>query len=100
MGTKHDAKMALAVKYLPYLGTDKYSAEALQKEFYRLGLSFDIFTSSERIYVSLSGLEESFTEGLTLFEHILKNVQSDEKALESLIDDAFKQREDAKKDKK
>ena len=99
MGTKHDAKMALAVKYLPYLGTDKYSAEELQKEFYRLGLSFDIYTASERIYVSLSGLEESFTEGLVLFEHILKNAKPDETALKGLIDDVFKKREDAKKDK-
>ncbi len=100
MGSKHSKKMALAIDYLPYLGTDKYTAEQLQEEFYKLGLSFDIFTSPERIYVSLSGLEESFEEGLQLFEHILANVKPDEAALENMIQGVLKKREDAKLDKR
>jgi predicted Zn-dependent peptidase len=100
MGKWADKKLSFAVSYLPYLGTDKYSAAELQQEFYKLGLSFDVFTNEERSYVVLSGLEESFTEGVRLFEHILKNVKKDEKALKNMVDDILSRRENDKKDKR
>lgn len=99
MGTDHDKKMAVAVKYLPFLGTDKYTAAELQQEFYKLGVSFDVFSSTDRLYVSLSGLEESFEKGIDLFEHILANVQPDEKALTDMIDGILKERTDNKLNK-
>ncbi|OWY23334.1 insulinase family protein [Sphingobacteriales bacterium UPWRP_1] len=99
MGANHNKKLALAIKYLPYLGTSKYSAEQLQKEFYKLGVSFDIFSSADRVYVSLSGLEESFEPALKLFEHILANVQPDEEALANMVDGILKERTDNKKNK-
>jgi zinc protease len=99
MGTDHDKKLALAVKYLPYLGTSKYSAEELQKEFFRLGLSFDVFSSRDKSYITLEGLDESFEEGLKLFEHILSSVITDPQAYIDLVDGIMKERSDAKKEK-
>lgn len=99
MGSNNNKKMALAIQYLPYLGTNKYSAEQLQKEFYKLGVSFDIFSSAERVYVSLSGLEESFEPALKLFEHVLANVQPDDEALNNMVDGILKERLDNKKNK-
>jgi len=99
MGTNHNKKLGLAIKYLPYLGTDKYTAEQLQKEFYKLGVSFDIFSSADRVYVSLSGLEESFEAGLKLFEHVLANIKPDQEALDNMIDGVLKERNDGKKNK-
>ncbi len=99
MGTDNDKKLGLAIEYLPYLGTDKYTAEDLQKEFFKLGLSFDVFNSRDRIYVTLSGLDESFEEGVKLFEHILTSVQPNDQALADRIDGILKQRSDAKKNK-
>ncbi|MEM1220277.1 MAG: pitrilysin family protein, partial [Bacteroidota bacterium] len=87
MGRNNDQYMALAIAYLPYLGTSKYSPEALQKEFFRLGLSFDVTTTSDRMYVSLSGLDESFAEGVALFEHILADVQGNQEALDNVVKD-------------
>lgn len=100
MGTDHDQKTALAVEYLPYLGTEKYTAEQLQGEFYKLGLSFEVSSSANRTYIQLSGLEESLTKGVELFEHILANVKPDEAALNDMIDGILKERVDAKKDKR
>ena len=100
MGKNSDKTMALAISYLPFLGTDKYTAAQLQQEFYKLGLSFDVFSNDDRSYVTLSGLEESFTEGVKLFEHILKNVKGDDKALKNLIADILAKRENDKKDKR
>ncbi|MBL7818791.1 MAG: insulinase family protein [Saprospiraceae bacterium] len=100
MGKNADKTLALAISYLPFLGTDKYSAAQLQQEFYKLGLSFDVFSNDDRSYVTLSGLEESFTEGVKLFEHILKNVKGDEKALKNMVADILAKRENDKKDKR
>lgn len=100
MGTQHNKKLGMAVRYLKYLGTNKYSAAQLKEEFYKLGLNFNVFTSADRVYVSLSGLEESLEAGVKLFEHILANVQPDETALINLKEGVLKERENAKKDKR
>jgi zinc protease len=100
MGRHADMELALALNYLPFLGTEKYSAEALQQEFYKLGLTFDVFSNEDRSYVHLSGLEESFTEGVKLFEHILKNVKADEKAFENMVSDMLSKRDNDKKNKR
>ena len=99
MGTDNDKKIGLAIKYLTYLGTNKYSAADLQKEFFKLGLSFDVFSSRDRVYVYLTGLEDSFEKGIALFEHFLENVVADENALQELIKGIEKERADAKLNK-
>ncbi len=99
MGTDNDQKLGLAIEYLPYLGTEDFTAEELQKEFFKLGLSFDVFSSRDRVYVTLSGLDESFNDGVKLFEHILSSVKPDDKALADQIDGILKGRSDSKKNK-
>lgn len=99
MGSRHDSKLALAIEYLPYLGTDKYSAEELQKELFKLGIELDVFAREERIYVRVRGIEESLEEGIQLLEHMLANAQPDDAKLAELISDKLKEREDEKKSK-
>ncbi|MEJ8756335.1 insulinase family protein [Pontibacter sp. H259] len=99
MGTNNDPKLGMAVNYLKYLGTDKYTAEELQKEFYKLGTSFDVFSSGDQVYVSLTGLDENFEKGLNLFESVLANPKPDQQALNDMIAGMLKTREDAKKNK-
>ena len=96
MGSHHDRDLALAVEYLTYLGTDSYSAAELQQEFFKLGVSFNVNVGQDRVYVSLSGLEESFAEGVELFEHLLSSVQPDEEAYLDMVDGIMKERDDAK----
>ena len=100
MGAFSDKEMAMAVEYLEYLGTDKYSANELQLELFKLGLYYDVYAAQERVYVTLSGLDESIEEGVQLFEHILANVQPDKTALENTILDKLKERDDAKLNKR
>lgn len=100
MGKKHNKKLPLAIQYLPFLGTSKYTAEQLQQEFYKLGLSFDVSSNDDRVYVSLTGLPESFKRGVVLFEHILANAKGDEKALQNMVNDILQKRENAKKSKR
>jgi len=96
MGSYSDKEMALAVEYLEYLGTNKYSANELQLELFKLGLSYSVYAASERVYVSLSGLDESLEEGVKLFEHILANVEPNQEAFENGVQDKLKDRADAK----
>lgn len=100
MGSNHDKTLGLAIDYLPYLGTNKYSAEELLQEFFKLGLSFDVNSGADQVYVSLSGLDESYEEGVKLFEHILANVEPDQAAYDKMVAGVLKSREDSKTNKR
>ncbi len=99
MGKNHIKELPLAVSYLPYLGTDTYSPAELQQEFYKLGLSFDVYSGDDRCYVSIYGLEESAEKGIALLEHILSNVKPDKTAYKKYIKGILKERQDSKHDK-
>jgi len=99
MGTDNDDMIGYAINYLPYLGTDKYTAAQLQQEFFKLGLTFNVFSSRDRVYVSLTGLETSLEKGLELFEHLLNSVKPDAKAYKELVEGISKERVDAKTNK-
>lgn len=100
MGKNSDKELALAISYLPFLGTDKYSPDELKQEFFKLGLTFNVSANNEKVYVTLSGLDESLEEGVALFEHILANVQGNEEALKNLVQDVLLKRENSKKNKR
>lgn len=99
MGKRNDKKLPLAIKYLQYLGTDKYSAQQLSREFFKLGAQFGVNAADEQVYISLSGLNESFGPSFKLFEEFLANLKPDQDALNGLIEQELKGREDAKLDK-
>ena len=100
MGSRHDLLLSLAVNYLPYLGTDKYTAAELEKEFFKYGLNFNVNTSSERTYVSLRGLEKNVEKGIELFEHILANVNADKEKYNEMVNIMLKERADMKTNKR
>ncbi|MAY83115.1 MAG: peptidase M16 [Flavobacteriales bacterium] len=96
MGKNNNVKLDMAVDYLPFLGTDKYSPSEIQQEFYKIGCSFDVFASDDRVYVTLSGLNENFDEGVKLFEHLLANAKPNQEAYDNLVSNTLKGRSDAK----
>ncbi|MEO8761448.1 MAG: insulinase family protein [Bacteroidia bacterium] len=99
MGSNNNKMLPLAMEYLKYLGTSKYTPAQLQEEFYKLACSFDVVSQEEQTYLSLSGLSDNFTKALDLFEHTLANVQPNQEALDNLIQNTIKERDDAKLDK-
>ncbi len=99
LGNFDDPKLKMAVNYLPYLGTAKMSAEDLQKEFFKLGLQFSVGAGQDRVYVSLSGLEENMEKGLKLLEGLLADPKPNEEALGELVKDELQERSDNVKDK-
>lgn len=99
MGTNNDKSLGVAIEYLPYLGTSKYTSEQIQQEFYKLGASFSVNSSAEQVFVNLNGISENFDKAVELFEHLLKDAKADAEVLESLKGDKMKAREDAKLEK-
>ncbi|MFZ9046194.1 MAG: M16 family metallopeptidase [Cyclobacteriaceae bacterium] len=98
-GKNADPKLAIAVQYLEFLGTEEYTAEEFKKELYKIGCSFSVFASTERTYVTLSGLDENMEKATKLFESLLANPVADQEALDKMVDRMFKSRADAKKNK-
>ena len=99
MGNNHDRKLGLAIRYLEYLGTDRYTPEEIKQQFYRTGTSFDVFNSNEQVYVLLTGLSQNMEQGLRLFEELLAQAQPNHQALENLKRDILRQRENNKLNK-
>ncbi len=99
IGSKTDKILPVAIKYLDYLGTGKYSPIELKQEFYKSGCSFSVFSATDKVYITLSGLQEDFTKGLELFEHLLTNAKPNPDALKNLVQDMIKKRADDKLDK-
>ncbi len=99
VGKNADPRLGIAVQYLEYLGTEEYTSEELKQELYKLGCSFSVFASSDRTYVTLSGLDENMEEATRIFESLLANPKADQEALDKMVDRMLKSRSDAKKNK-
>ena len=96
MGKDNDKKLPLAVGYLEYLGTEKYTAEDLRKEFYKIGIENSDNTGYDRSYISISGLQENLHRGLELLEHLLANAVVDDEAYDKSVSRILKSRENSK----
>ncbi|WP_456442210.1 M16 family metallopeptidase [Psychroserpens sp.] len=99
MGSDNDKKLGLAAGYMEYLGTDKYSAEELKKEFYKLGVKYYVSAGAETTYVGLNGLKENLPKGLELLEHLWNNAVPDKEAYDKYVESITKGRVDGKSQK-
>jgi zinc protease len=99
MGKDHDKKLSLAVGYLEYLGTNKYTAEELAKEFYKIGASYSVSAGSDTSYITVSGLQENLDAGLGLIEHLMGNALVDQDAYNNYVAGILKDRQDGKTQK-
>ena len=52
-GNNHNNKLSVALEYLTYLGTSKYTPEEFKQELYKLGCSFSASSSGDRLRVNL-----------------------------------------------
>ncbi|MBK8144684.1 MAG: insulinase family protein [Bacteroidetes bacterium] len=99
VGSLHNRMMPIAMDYLQYLGTNKYSADEISKKFYTLACDFSVNANSEESYVTLNGLQENFDEADALFSHLLQDCMANEVALKEMISGIKKKRSDQKLNK-
>jgi len=94
-----DKKLALAFRYLPYLGTSRYTPEELKKEMYKLAMDFSPYSSSGRTYLSIFGLNETMDRSLALMEELINDAVVNKEAYDNLVNDILKQRANDKLNK-
>lgn len=99
MGKLDNKVLPLAMDYLQYLGTSKYSAEEISKKFYTLACDFGVSAGEEESYVYLDGLQDNYKEALELFEHLLADCKPNQEALNDMISGIKKKRSDSKLNK-
>ncbi|MEN8187751.1 MAG: insulinase family protein [Bacteroidota bacterium] len=99
MGSDNNKKLALAVGYLDFIGTDKLSPEEVKKEFYKLGISYGVSTGGDKSYVTLSGLKENLPKGLELLENLWNNAIADQESYDKYVAKILKSRSDGKTQK-
>jgi predicted Zn-dependent peptidase len=96
MGSWNNLKFDLAVGYLKFIGTDKYSASDFQKELYKYGLDLSVSADKERSYITISGLNSSYDKGVELLEHLIAHAKPDSKAYSDYVGRILKDRLDQK----
>jgi zinc protease len=89
----------LAIGLLDYLGTDKLSAEAVKKEFYKIGVSYSVLAGNDMSYITLTGLENNLPKGIELLENLFKNVKPDQAVYNTRVETILNTRANAKKRK-
>jgi len=96
MGNNNSKKLNVAMKYLDYLGTTKYTAEQLKEEFYKIACSSKISVGDEEMYINLSGLTENIGRAIELLESMFTEPKADQASLDNLVSDILKKRKDNK----
>jgi len=99
MGSDNDKKLALAINYLDYLGTSKYSPEDLKKEFYKYGVEYGVNAGTDRTYVYVTGLQQNLENGVKLFEHLVSDAVANQESYNEYVNSILKSRAKAKKNK-
>lgn len=99
IGSDHDRDLGLSMQILQYLGTDRFSADELKKEFYKIGITNDFKTSTDQLTITLAGLEENIEEGVKLLQHWMKNVQPNQEIYNQFVETVLENRTAVKKDK-
>lgn len=96
-GKYHDKRISVALEFLEFLGTDKYSAGRLRQEFYKLGMKMSTDTNLYYTAIEISGPVGRFADAMALLNHFLRNMKPDQAALKRYISLHLKGRSDTKK---
>jgi predicted Zn-dependent peptidase len=98
VGTRTDKTLNLAASLYDKSGTAEFSAEDLQKEWYKLGSSISIGAADKESSIGLAGLDENFDASLKLLQSLIRAPQAPPEVLDELKKIALVQREDAQKE--
>ncbi|MCD0488152.1 insulinase family protein [Pedobacter sp. MC2016-14] len=100
MGAYNYKLLPYAAQYLPFLSTDKYTAEEISKAFYNIACTYSMNVGNEVVTINISGLQENFDKAVSLTEHIFANCKANESALKELKSSILKARQNNKTNKK
>lgn len=96
MGSNHIKKLPIALEYLNYLNTDRYSSEDLKKEFYKLATDYSTQCEPRTTTIQITGLNKNFAKSVELLEHLFVSCQPDQNKLNAFISDYIQARNNDK----
>lgn len=96
ISTYENRKLELAIDYLEYIGTSRYSVDALRQEFYKLGVKQSISIDKYALTAELSGPAANLNKAVALMEHLIRDAKPDAEAYKAYVDGILKDRADAK----
>jgi predicted Zn-dependent peptidase len=99
MGANNYKLLPYAAQYLNFLGTDKYSAEEISKQFYNIACNYSMNVGNEVVTINISGLQENFDQAVRLVEELFANCKPNEEALVELKARILKSRQNTKLNK-
>ena len=98
-GSYNDRDLKIALDYLNYLGTDKYTPEEFGEELYKNALNISVDMNSENVIIVLSGLDKSFENGVDILQNYLLNAKADSEIYKNYADDLITGKNEVKKNK-
>ena len=97
-GEESNKWLPFASQYIDLLGTDKMSANEVKQRFYELGCDFSTIISTDKMYLTLSGLGGNMTEAMRLMEQVVNHAKVDKDAYAKFVDSKLKTRRNDKLD--
>lgn len=95
-GTENDPLLNTAFTYLSYLGTDQKTPEEIASELYGIACSFNMRSSANGTYITISGLSENMEKAMNILEDLIYNSKADEDILANIKTDILQDRANAK----
>lgn len=96
-GNWEDNTIGTAVQLLQKSGTERFSAQQLKKEWYKLGTDFGMGVGDNETTITLRGLDANFEASLALLAEVLTRPAGDAATLDELKKIILAQRADEKK---
>jgi predicted Zn-dependent peptidase len=92
IGTDHSRMVAVALEALYFTGTSKHSYQHYHEQFFRLGITAESHFESDRLLLSINGLEKNMKAGLDLFLEIIHDPKIKPHVLANMMEDALQKR--------
>ena len=98
LGSLAENRLPIARELLDKSGTARFTAEALKKEWYKLGTDFRMSVGDQETTISISGLDDHFAASLALLSELMHGPTTDDATLAELQAILIARRDDALKD--
>lgn len=98
LGSLTENRLPIARELLDKSGTARFTAEALKKEWYKLGTDFRMSVGDQETAISISGLDANFAASLALLSELMHGPTTDDATLAELQAIIIDRRDDALKD--
>lgn len=100
MGTDHNPLLDLMASYFDYVGTAKLTPQQVKQAFYKLGISYSLAVTRDRLTITLTGLQQNMHDGVALLEDLLANAKPAQEPLDQMVGQILKNRADRLTDKR